>query len=541
MLFGLKRRQDGSGRFDDPEGVGGAAGVNTLFTTDMSATSGVGNGFDSWNIQEASGDATLVWNGSVARYNLGAAQVNDLYAGKAIGDHVNVGSGPEGELYITFNWLCTNFNALTTSDNQFGKILLINWTDGSTTQRQFQIIVSHYRSGGSMYARLEWLRWVPSFESAWATSIGTVELTEDALHYFKLRILNSNNGATDGAVQLWIDGTLACENLAIALNRAGQDYYPNLLILGTYNSNNNGSEAGAVEYDNFSAYDGDPGSWAPASMPTWTGLSGSTITADDVFLDFRTDASVNAPSILRNTNGAAQSFDASGGFYGTGINNFTPNQGVTQQYLGIGTISGFASVGDASRVTIGALMTWGQGFIDNWMRESYKWIVLIRNPNDATHVRPMAIVKGGSTEALCPGNGTICNCNDDPVNNPEPFNSTANAQPDINALANIPIWVEFQVDCNGPYGWITLKVWSSDSVFQGQTLAQIMTNGGGAGETFGGVIQTLDTMSYLEQASAPGGSPANPAFGLEYMRIKTGQYADITPTPGFPGHVAANW
>ncbi|MET0081156.1 MAG: hypothetical protein ABW119_22105, partial [Candidatus Thiodiazotropha lotti] len=104
MLFGLKRRSDGSGRFDDPEGVGGAAGVNTLFTTDMSATSGVGNGFDSWNIQEASGDATLVWNGSVARYNLGAAQVNDLYAGKAIGDHVNVGSGPEGELYITFNW-----------------------------------------------------------------------------------------------------------------------------------------------------------------------------------------------------------------------------------------------------------------------------------------------------------------------------------------------------------------------------------------------------------------------------------------------------
>ncbi|MCG7904619.1 MAG: right-handed parallel beta-helix repeat-containing protein [Candidatus Thiodiazotropha weberae] len=205
-----------------------------------------------------------MWNGSVARYNLGAAQVNDLYAGKAIGDHVNVGSAAEGELYITFNWLCTNFNALTTSDNQFGKILLINWTDGSTTQRQFQIIVSHYRSGGSMYARLEWLRWVPSFESAWATSIGTVELTENTLHYFKLRILNSNNGATDGAVQLWIDGTLACENLAIALNRAGQDYYPNLIIAGTYNSDNNGSETGAVEYDNLSIYDGDPGAWEPS-------------------------------------------------------------------------------------------------------------------------------------------------------------------------------------------------------------------------------------------------------------------------------------
>ncbi|MCG7904409.1 MAG: hypothetical protein JAY60_18530 [Candidatus Thiodiazotropha weberae] len=524
--------------------------ANVLFSTDMEAADGTANGFDDVRATESGGSASITFvndgDSQVAQFNLVTGGLQDVWLRENFGDYVGAGAAQD-DLWITFTWLVSDFDALNAGSNITNKVCTLQFSNGVTSTRTFQIIITAINAGGAGFVfRIEHLwfdRSTGSYAgSEWFGSYTTDTITEGQKCYLKLHVQNSTNGAQDGIVDLWYNDTLVVSAHNVDINDVNGDS-PNSLIFGTYNGTRSSTVNGYVQYDNLTIQDQDPGSWAPSetgTMPTWQGISGSTITATDAIIDMRTDLSTNAPSIIRNTNGATQVFVAGGGYYGQGTNRFTPNYSNPQCYCGIGSIGGFGSQPDASRVNVGVLLRWGQGFVDSWMHSSYKYIILIRNPNDAAHARPMAIVKGGTTtDVLAPGNGTVTNTTDDPYTNWHTFNDL-NSEPDVNALKDVYAWVEFQVDCNGPNGTITIKTWSADSVYQGQTLMQLMTNGEGS-ETFGGVIQTLDTISYLEQGTAPGGAPTNPWYEMEYARIITGSTADITPPPGFPGHNSANW
>ena len=531
-------------RGEDPSGTGNYSGgqVSPFFSSDMEAATGALNGFDDVRATENGGSAsiTFVSDGSsqVAQFNLFAGGLNDVWLRENFGDFLGQ-EARKDNLWLTFKWLISDFDAINL--NQTNKVCTIQWSDGVSSTRTHQIIINAYNVGGGFVFRIEHL-WFTNGTYAGSTWLGnytTDYITENEWCYVKVHVVNSTSGASDGSVTVHFNDTLVASANNVSINSANNEA-PGSVIFGTYNSAQGSTANGYTRYDDVNFYESDPGSWGPASMPTWRGLSGATITSSDAIFDLRTSVSANAPSIIRNTNGGSVSHIAGGGYYGQGTNRFYPNNSVTNQYLGIGSISGFESAGDSTRVTIGALLRWGQGFVDTWMTQSYKYIVMWRNPDTNVYERPMAIVKGGTTEALCPGNNTVCNCTDDPWNNWLLYNDTAYAEPDINNLGGVHCWVEFKVDCNGPDGLIEIKTWSEDSVYQGQRLRQLMTNGQGV-ESYGAVVSHIDTISYLEQASAPGTAPADTWYELEYMRLITGSVDDISPPPGFPGHNPANW
>lgn len=553
MLFGLKPRQDGSGRFDDPEGVGSPS-ANVIFQSDMEAATGELNGFDDVRATESGGSSTITFvddgsgNNQVAQFNLIAGGLQDVWLRENFGDFHSVGDPAQNDLWIPFTWLVDNLAALNPSSTN--KVATIQFSDGVTSTRTFQIIITAIDTGSGHVFRIEHLWFNRSnggyVGSRWLGSFTTDTITPGQVCYLKLHLVNSTNGASDGSVDLWFNDTLVVSAQNEAINDANGDS-PNSLIFGTYNGSQASTANGYVQYDRPLVQDQDPGSWAPSSLPTWTGFDDASgdVTAANSYLDLRDDLATAAPNLPRLTNGATRVHVPNGGFYGQGCNRFTPNYDVSNQYCGIGQIHGFPSVGDATRVVMGVLMRIGQGFEDVWMSSSHtKPFIFDRDEeNNPTYWRPMGICKGGVvTKIIAPATGTVCNCTDNAADNQLHNDVGDGSLPDQNLLNGVWQWVEFAMDCNGPNGLTRIKTWSEDSVYQGQMLQQWMTNSDGGGATAGGQVEWLDVLGgYLEMGAAPGGSPADPWIEIEYVRFQVGSIDDITPPPTFPGHNAANW
>ena len=550
MILGAKSRQDGSWSTADREGTGSSSSDNILFQTDFNAASAVLNGFDAGDVNESNGGATITWVNGRAQYNLLTGNLNDVWMAKAFGNHTSVGGDPQNEIWARFIWNCPDFDVLNNTTGAAHKVLTFNWTDATTGTRTFQIIVGTYHDGTGLVLRADYLTFNRTtgqyLTSGWITPTHTNYLTEGKDEYIKVRIVNSTAGASDGTVQLWHDNVLIGEATNVAINDGNGDY-PNKLIVGTYNSAQGSTADGIVTYEDLTLSDYDLGAWVGSSVPTWRGYNTATgaVTAADAILDFRDDVS-SYGNLATATEGSSYSHIPGGGFYGQGTSRYNNSfsTGINEQYCGPRTITGLSSVGDSSMITIGMLVRWGQGYVDEIMElGSYKNTIVVRNPNTTpTYQRPMLTTQNGNnqnlTNCFCVANGTTANVNNDPINNPQMFNDASNP-PNTRILAEQYLWIELQIDCNGPYGWIIGKTWSQDGTYQGETVSQIMTNGEST-ESFGGVCDYIDCLdAYVPAINIT--PPANGWHEFELARIIVGSAADITPPPGFPGHNASNW
>jgi hypothetical protein len=118
-------------------------------------------------------------------------------------------------------------------------------------------------------------------------------------------------------------------------------------------------------------------------------------------------------------------------------------------------------------------------------------------------------------------------------NGPLDYFNDGNHEPDFIWLINKWAWIEFQVDTNGPNGEIRIKIWGEDRIYNGATICQYMTNGRGAGATYGGEVDYLDILGGF-MTSIPNPS-MGPWYELERVEIVVGSDTDLTPPISFPG------
>jgi hypothetical protein len=217
------------------------------------------------------------------------------------------------------------------------------------------------------------------------------------------------------------------------------------------------------------------------------------------------------------------SFVASGGYWGDGFNRFSPGwDGIGgEQYCGIGQINGVAAAGDATRGSVGALIRFGSTFWDD--QPSDIKLIILNRPSD----RPMVISKkngGGGTRVLGACDGTVCNTTPNPA--VEDNHNDGSNDPDIEDFDNQWVWVEHQWDVTPGGCALRTKLWTADETYQGYTIRKTPASCGSD------EVTDLDILGFINSVETLG---AGSHWDFQWLDIRLGSSADITPPEGFPG------
>lgn len=220
--------------------------------------------FSDWNGGLEASMSITAADASDGRYSTQAVmtlgQTADNYKEFLFGDHLRVGGvpvTPANGLWLSFD---SKFDSGFTfgSNTNLHKIALINFED-ENARRRYQIIINVWISTGEYF--VEHLKWNAdrSFNRSFpglSQNVGTAAtVRRGQWDRLKLFIRPNTPGATNGVVQLWVNGVLKVDRPNITI-REDQPYNPNKLLMVNYV--NDTTTVGVQKWDNFYLGESDP-------------------------------------------------------------------------------------------------------------------------------------------------------------------------------------------------------------------------------------------------------------------------------------------
>lgn len=200
-------------------------------------------------------------DGSYAVYaSLTSGTHSDNYLDFVFGDHVNATS----EDIVEEVWLEveSKFETGYTWPSDSQKIILLNLTDGSSTQRRYQVIIQVDSDGEYVVDNTDIGDWTFHGNSQ-NTNLPATDVTFDQWDNLKLHVSLNTSGSANGVVQLWINDVLKIDYSNVDI-RESTSYGINKLILSTYATDSSGSN-GTQWHDDVMLTDVDPG-WSNINM-----------------------------------------------------------------------------------------------------------------------------------------------------------------------------------------------------------------------------------------------------------------------------------
>ncbi|MBD3868851.1 MAG: heparin lyase I family protein [Acidobacteria bacterium] len=210
-------------------------------------------------------DASCAGGSRCARALLTAGTNSDSYADYYFGDHPLEGGQKVEELWLETS---VKFSSGYVWPNSGQKVAILNATDGSSTQRRYQVIMKVDPSGRWSLQHSDIDDWL-FFERP--QNLGTpTTVAFDSWVRLKLYARMNRPGYIDGVLRLWVDGVLKAEYTDLNL-RESTEYGFGKLILSSWATDASGSN-GVQWYDDWvlSAADPGVGSGPPPTAPPGT-------------------------------------------------------------------------------------------------------------------------------------------------------------------------------------------------------------------------------------------------------------------------------
>ncbi|MBW9256993.1 MAG: hypothetical protein K1566_00155 [Candidatus Thiodiazotropha sp. (ex. Lucinisca nassula)] len=199
-----------------------------------------------------------------AQINYSATENWDNYLDYYFGDHVSIGSHTRGEAANEL-WLKLSVKydeRFTPSGKQ--KLALVNYTNGTDSQRRYQVIVYNYQGEYAIEHSYinDWRFFLLPQNVGGAASPVRPGQWDTLKVYFR----NNTPGASDGIVRMWVNNVLKVEYTNVNL-RESTNFNPNKLILSSWVDNRVTTENGIIYHDAYYLGETDPDSGAPANAP----------------------------------------------------------------------------------------------------------------------------------------------------------------------------------------------------------------------------------------------------------------------------------
>lgn len=181
----------------------------------------------------------------------------NTYAEHAIGDYYSLPGAPNTK--VTEIWMVmyaklgpSNYNL--PGDSQ--KIFIFNYTDGTNSQRTYQIYVFWRQDGTIVVDRADWTGGGTFTPINQNTNLPAYVWEPDTWVKFKIHVKNNTSGNSDGVVQLWINDVLKVDRSNINIVGTSGHGIGKIILSGYTNdaTDTNGTQC----WDTWSATLTDP-------------------------------------------------------------------------------------------------------------------------------------------------------------------------------------------------------------------------------------------------------------------------------------------
>ncbi|MEJ2612866.1 MAG: hypothetical protein P8179_23100 [Candidatus Thiodiazotropha sp.] len=199
-----------------------------------------------------------------AKMDYSASENWDSYMDYYFGDHANISTHTKGE---AANELWLKFSvkyAAQGTPSQKQKLALINYTDGRSTQRRYQVIVYNLDGEyGVEHSYIDDWRFFALRQNVGSYSRVRPGQWDTLKVYFR----NNTPGASDGIVRMWVNNVLKLEYTNVNL-RESTNFNPNKLIMSSWVNESRTPENGSIYHDAYYLGETDPDSDTPLAPPT---------------------------------------------------------------------------------------------------------------------------------------------------------------------------------------------------------------------------------------------------------------------------------
>lgn len=220
-------------------------------------TSGLETGnFSEWNGFGVTGAITAsaqnpAQGNYAARIQLTQGTHSEGYVEHRFGDFYNIGLDKVEEAYLELD---SKFDPGYVWPGDSQKIAILNLTNGTDSQRRYQVYVYVDRNGRYAVDHSDIANW--RFYGLPQNVGNAVSVREGQWDHLKLYVRLNTPGLSDGVVQLWINGQLKVSYNSVNI-RGGTNYGMGKLIVGSYATDASGSN-GIQWWDNVMLSPIDP-------------------------------------------------------------------------------------------------------------------------------------------------------------------------------------------------------------------------------------------------------------------------------------------
>lgn len=188
----------------------------------------------------------------------------NTYAEHAVGDYYSLPGAPNTkltEIWMTMYTKLGPSNYHLPVDSQ--KIFIFNYTDGTNSQRTYQIYAFWGDDGVLVVDRADWTGGGTFTPIDQNTNLPAYEWEPDTWVKLKIHVKNNTSGNSDGVVQLWINDVLKINRSNVNINGTSEDGIGKIILSGYTNdaTDTNGTQC----WDTWSATETDPDIIVPAS------------------------------------------------------------------------------------------------------------------------------------------------------------------------------------------------------------------------------------------------------------------------------------
>jgi hypothetical protein len=200
-----------------------------------------------------------------ARMNFSATQNWDNYQDYYFGDHASIGSHTRGEaaeeLWLKFSVKYDDQTLPTTKQ----KLALINFTDGQSNQRRYQVMVYNYEGQFAVeHSYIDSWRFFMRVQNVGSTPSRVRPGQWDTL---KLYMRPNTPGNSNGVIRLWVNNELKLEYTNLNI-RESTNYNPNKLIMSSWVDVGMTTRNSALLQDNYYLGEEDPDGDGAVVPPT---------------------------------------------------------------------------------------------------------------------------------------------------------------------------------------------------------------------------------------------------------------------------------